>query len=276
MNFHPIQALRRRQLLKTLRRSKIPLKLWHQVTQKMPMMQRYTTQERARLRVLASDILYRKAISPAQGMALTDEIRVTICAQAAILIFGLEDPESDPSLDWFHNWHEIIVYPTPFRNTKGIAFNAQGWLVSWAGVESGETQYQGPVIIDWQEDKPHPLSSHANQVLMHELAHKLDMLDGPIDGHPPLHPGMSQKDWYEAFEPAYEHLKAKVARGAQTTINPYAATNPAEFFAVTTEYFFEAPQMLYRVYPKVYLQMKLFYRQDTLLRQRQTQHRRRK
>jgi len=268
MHFHPIRSLRHRQLIHILHKSKIPLKLWHQVTAKMPMMQRYTTEERARLRILASDILYRKTISPARGMRLTDEIRVTLCAQAAILIFGLEDPEEDPSLEWFRNWHEIVVYPTPFRNTKKEVFNAEGWLVSWAGIETGETQYQGPVIIDWSNDKPHPLRSHANQVLMHELAHKLDMLDGSINGHPPLHRGMSEKDWYEAFEPAYETLKSAARNGRHTAINPYAATNPAEFFAVTTEYFFEAPARLHQVYPKVYRQLSHFYRQDPLQRER--------
>jgi len=268
MHFHPILAFRHLQLLHALHKSKIPLKLWHKVTTQMPIMQRYTAQERTKLRILASDILYRKIISLAQGMVLTDEIRITLCAQAAILIFGLEDPEKDPSLDWFHNWHEIIVYPAPFRNTKKEVFNGAGWLVSWAGVEAGETQYQGPIIIDWSSDKPHPLRSHANQVLMHELAHKLDMLDGSVDGHPPLHANMSQKDWYNAFEPAYQKLKTAAANGRHTAITPYAATSPAEFFAVTTEYFFEAPARLHQVFPKVYQQLTLFYRQDPLQREK--------
>lgn len=265
-HFRPLQAYQYLKVLRMLKKSKIPLKLWHQVESQMPMMRRYNSRERTRLRLLASEIFYRKTISPAQGMVLTDEIKVTLCAQAAILIFGLEDPEQDPNLEWFRNWHEIVVYPTPFRNTKQIAFNSEGWLVSWAGIEAGETQYQGPVIVDWSSDKPHPLRGRANQVLMHELSHKLDMLDGNTNGHPPLHANMSEKAWYEAFEPAYEKLKAAAEHGRQTAINPYAATNPAEFFAVTTEYFFEAPQVLHRTYPKVYQQMKLFYRQDPLAR----------
>ncbi|MDX1352892.1 MAG: zinc-dependent peptidase, partial [Thiomicrorhabdus sp.] len=112
-----------------------------------------------------------------------------------------------------------------------------------------------------------PLHSHANQVLMHEMAHKLDMLDGYTNGHPPLHANMSEQAWFSAFEEGFTCLNQQVKQGKKPDINPYAATNPAEFFAVTTEYFFEAPEKLYRVYPKVYQQLALFYQQQPLQQQ---------
>ncbi|WEJ63606.1 M90 family metallopeptidase [Thiomicrorhabdus lithotrophica] len=256
--------IKRYALLRHLRKSKIPLGLWHKTIAKMPLMQRYNSSERMQIRLLAGEILRCKAIVPVQGMRLTDEIRIMIATQAAILIFGFESSDDTFSLDWLRNWNQIIVYPTAFRNGRENLLSTDGFLVSWAGVESGETQYQGGIIIDWQDSQPHPLHAHANQVLMHEMAHKLDMLDGYTNGHPPLHANMNEKAWFEAFEEAFEDLNQQIDRGKVTIINPYAASNPAEFFAVATEYFFEAPKRLHRAYPKVYQQLLLFYRQNPI------------
>ena len=99
-------------------------------------------------------------------------------------------------------------------------------------------------------------------VVIHEFAHKLDMLNGPPDGLPPLHEGMRRQDWAGAFEPAYEDFCARVDDGEETAIDPYAAEHPAEFFAVTSEVFFETPDILQAEYPAVYAQLRLFYRQD--------------
>lgn len=249
-----------------LRKNKIPLKLWHRTIAQMPLVLHYSGREKMRLRLLASEVLLNKAILPVNGFELTDEMRVVIATQVAILLFGLEEPETDLNLSWIHNWNQILVYPSAFHNGRKTVFNAQGLLQSLAGFESGETHYQGGIIIDWSDDRPHPLRKHANQVLLHEMAHKLDMLDGDTNGHPPLHSNMSHQAWYEAFETAFETLNRQLQQGRFTDFNPYAATNPAEFFAVSTEYFFEAPQLLNRLFPKVYQQLRLFYRQDPLLR----------
>lgn len=257
-----MQRLKRYFLRRTLRQEKIPLPLWHQTIHSMPIMHRYSTSERVRLRVLASTVLSRKTFSGVQGLRLTDEMRVTLATQTAILIFGFEHPETNPTLDWLRNWYEIIVYPAPFYNGRPTQFNAQGSRISSAELESGETQYQGAVIINWQDDQPHPLHAQANQVLMHELAHKLDMLNGSANGQPPLHANMSPAAWYDAFESAYKQLNQQIHSGHKTHFNPYAATHPAEFFAVCTEYFFEAPHQLKKRFPNVYQQLVLFYRQD--------------
>ena len=253
-------------LQRRLRKNKIPLKLWHQSIAQMPLILGYRGREKMRLRLLASEVLWDKAIIPVKGFELTDEMRVVIATQVAILLFGLQDPETDPNLSWIHNWNQILVYPMAFHNGRKTVFNTQGLLQSLAGLESGETAYQGGIIIDWSDDQPHPLRKQANQVLLHEMAHKLDMLDGDTNGHPPLHSNMSHQAWYETFETAFEALNQQLQQGNLTALNPYAATNPAEFFAVSTEYFFEAPQILNRLFPKVYQQLRLFYRQDPLLR----------
>jgi Mlc titration factor MtfA (ptsG expression regulator) len=98
--------------------------------------------------------------------------------------------------------------------------------------------------------------------VIHELAHKLDYSDGSVNGCPALHEGMRVRDWRAAFEPAYEDLCRRVDAGEETAIDPYAAEAPEEFFAVTSEYFFEQPGLLKQTYPAVYTQMQQFYRQD--------------
>ena len=247
-----------------LRKGKIPLSLWHRAIEKMPIMSRYSASDRNHLRILATQILRKKKFHPVQGMLLTDQIMVMLATQVAIVIYGLENPEDDLSLDWIRNWQQIIIYPAPFQNGRENLLNYDGVSVSWKGFESGETSYQGEIIIDWQDDQPHALHRNASQVLMHELAHKLDMLDGNINGHPPLHANMNETDWFEAFETAYEDLTRAARHGKETAINPYATTSPAEFFAVMTEYFFESPQTLEKSYPKVYQQLVAFYRQNPL------------
>jgi Mlc titration factor MtfA (ptsG expression regulator) len=103
-------------------------------------------------------------------------------------------------------------------------------------------------------------------VVIHEFAHKLDMLNGEADGLPPLHAGMDRAAWVAAFEEAYEGFCDAVERGRETWLDPYAGEHPSEFFAVISEAFFEDPVETRRRYPDVYDQLKLFYRQDPLSR----------
>lgn len=259
-----IQKIQHQVLALHLKRHKIPLKLWHQAIQKMPIIKRYNSSQRMQIRLLASEILRIKHLIAIKGMVFTDEIKVIMATQAAIMVYGFEIANKGSAISWLRNWNQIIVYPMPFLNGRENIVSPNGILVSQSGFESGETQYQGGIIIDWNDDKPHPLKAHANQVLMHEMAHKLDMLDGETNGHPPLHADMNEREWFIAFENAFESLRQQLIKGQKPSINPYAATNPAEFFAVSTEYFFEAPAVLKRVYPAVYKQLMLFYKQSPL------------
>lgn len=108
----------------------------------------------------------------------------------------------------------------------------------------------------------------ASNLVIHELAHKLDMLNGAANGMPPLHPGMSVSDWSHAMQQAYDHLNHYLDHHNpdHAPIDPYAGENPAEFFAVISEYFFTAPDLLHHAYAQVYQQLCLFYRQDPLAR----------
>lgn len=235
----------------------------------MPLLKRYNVSEKVQLRILAGEVLRTKRMFGVQGFELTEKMRVMIATQVAMLLLGLRHPKSGSVLHWVRNWNQVVVYPTAYHNGQETVFNIRGELQSREGFNSGETHYQGGIIINWTDNEPHPLSENANQVLMHEMAHKFDMLDGDINGHPPLHSNMSQRAWYQAFSKAFELFNRQLQGGNYSVFaafNPYGATNPAEFFAVSTEYFFEAPHVLNRLFPEVYLQLTLFYRQDPLLK----------
>ena len=98
--------------------------------------------------------------------------------------------------------------------------------------------------------------------MIHEFAHKLDMQNGDANGFPPLHPGMDLKAWTEAFSVGFEDLQHRCSNGMHIGIDCYAASSPAEFFAVLSEVFFERPDVLQRHYVKVFEQLRLYYRQD--------------
>jgi MtfA peptidase len=125
----------------------------------------------------------------------------------------------------------------------------------------GEAWEGGPVLLSWFEnlDEIGDVS-----IVIHEFAHKLDMTNGEVDGMPALHEGMRRQDWVDAIGSAYEDFCRRVDTGEETEIDPYAAQHPSEFFAVCSEVFFEAPDLLRDEYPAVYAQLCLFYRQSPL------------
>jgi Mlc titration factor MtfA (ptsG expression regulator) len=135
----------------------------------------------------------------------------------------------------------------------------------WEEALIGEAWDLGPLILSWADVEASGLGDGYN-VAIHEIAHKLDLLNGEVDGFPPLHRGMSRKAWVEAFTLAFNDLQRRVDSGEDTAIDPYAAEEPGEFFAVLSEYFFELPELVEAEYPAVYRQLAAFYRQDPLAR----------
>ena len=252
-----MNRLQRWWLQRFLRKHRIPQPLWDATLSNIEVLARLNTKERHRLRELASRFLHEKSIAGAQGLLVTDKMRVTIAAQACLLILNL-------GLDYFEGWHEIIVYPDTFvvareeRDDAGVVHRNRHAL-------GGEAWGRGPVILSWMDAQPgaHP-HGHGSNVILHEFAHKLDMLNGAANGMPPLHADMSRPAWTEALSSAYANLYQKLQRYHHTAIDPYAVENPAEFFAVLTETFFEQPQYLFQEYPKAYEMFTQFYLQDPL------------
>lgn len=209
----------------------------------------------AHLRELTTWFIDRKSITGAQGLEVTPLMRVTVAAQACLLILNL-------GIEYFDGWVEVILYPGAFR-VNHEKMDSAGLVHHRVSVLTGESWLRGPVVLSWNDVERDTYDDHSSQnVVLHEFAHKLDGLNGVTNGMPPLGRGMSQKRWTEAMTEAYEALCLKVASGALTFINPYAATSPAEFFAVLSEYFFTAPDVLKESYPNVYRQLAMFYRQE--------------
>jgi Mlc titration factor MtfA (ptsG expression regulator) len=209
--------------------------------------------ERDRLERWATLFLSEKRVHGAGGLRLDDLMRYAIAAQACMLILELD-------LEYFRGWSEIIVYPDEFVAPREFVDEA-GVVHAHREVLAGEAWLGGPVILSWADAAPGRYADGVN-VVLHEFAHKLDMLNGGTDGFPPLHRDMSRAAWRRAFESAYGDFRERVDGGEDTLIDPYAAEHPGEFFAVMTETFFEMPEALKREYPDVYGQLALFYRQD--------------
>ena len=237
-----------------LRRKPIPHHIWHSVTRKILVLQGLDAVQMAHLRELTTWFLQSKATNGAQGLDVTLSMRVAVAAQACLLILNLD-------IDCFDDWVEVILYPGAFR-VNHEQMDAIGLVHNDASVLTGESWLRGPVVLSWDDverDTYHPQSGR--NVVLHEFAHKLDGLNGVTNGMPPLRRGMNRKRWAEDFSAAYDALCSQVAAGKSACINPYAATSPAEFFAVACEYFFTAPELLKSCYPGVHRQLTLFYRQ---------------
>ncbi len=255
----PIKRLRRVWLQHVLLRAKIPFPLWQHSIAAAPTLQTLDHGEARRLRQQASLFLHDKAVTGAGGLVVDPEMAVYVAAQACLLILNLD-------LEYFDGWNEVILYPDTFvvkrqqRDAAGVVHDTRQALV-------GESWSHGPLILSWADIAPGMSPhGHGSNVVLHEFAHKIDMLNGPADGLPPLHRGMHREAWTAAFSTAYEHLRHAVRQGHETAIDPYATTDPGEFFAVVTEVFFEEPEVLNGLYPDVYTQLRLFYRQDPLHR----------
>ncbi len=226
---------------------------WQEAEWHLPFLDRLSADERQRLRGLAREFIASKEWSGAQGLRLTAGIQLSIALQACLPILNL-------GLDWYDGWVGIVVYPGDFVIPRRVV-DADGIVHEYHDPVLGEAWEDGPVLLSWFDDPGEPGDV---SIVIHEFAHKLDMTNGAVDGMPRLHQGMSAADWRAAFLPAYEDFCARVEQGEETDIDPYAAEHPSEFFAVTSEVFFEAPALLNTTYPAVYRQLSAFYRQDPL------------
>ena len=247
--------------------------LWESATQPYLFMRGLPAGDDERLRNLAAGFLARKQFSGTHGLELTPFMRVQVAAQACILVLEL-------GLAMFDGWSEIIVYPGQVAPEREVVDEA-GVVHLVNDPMAGDAWLGGPVILSYEDvaltsDEEARVAGY--NVVIHEFAHKLDMLNGDPNGFPPLHEGMSPAAWRDAFRDAYGDFCRRVDEadalaerdgGAALDalpIDPYAAENPSEFFAVVSEAFFETPEWLQPAYPAVYGQLRLFYRQDPLAR----------
>jgi Mlc titration factor MtfA (ptsG expression regulator) len=231
--------------------------LWANTLAAVPILQPLADSESLRLKELATLFLQRKRFLAVQDLALTPSQQLLIAAQACLPLLNLD-------FSWYADWLTVVVYPGQFLRPRR-EIDAIGVMHEWTEVLRGEAWQRGPVVLSWADVAGSGVGDGYN-VILHEMAHQLDMLNGPADGFPPLHRSMPVSAWNRAFTEAYQQLNVTIARGNEPPIDPYAGQSPAEFFAVISEYFFERPAHLQHHYPKVYLQLAAFYRQDPLRR----------
>lgn len=244
-----------------LRRRPVASGLWEDLCRRLPLLQGYAPESLGRLRELTSRFLARKGIYGAGGLEVTEPMRVLIATQACIPILNL-------GLHWYRGWVSVLVYPDEFLARHDYVDEA-GVVHEGVHARIGESWSRGPVILSWAHAAEDAWAGDYGNVVIHEFAHKLDLLNGYANGLPPLHREMSRRAWTRAFTDAYEDFCKRVDSEGEVPFDAYAAQAPGEFFAVLSEAFFVMPDLVLKVYPKIYFQYSSFYRQDPVRRTRQ-------
>ncbi len=228
---------------------------WTQAFSRLPLLDRLTAEERLRLRRLVILFLHKKSFSGAHGLIVTEDMALVIALQACLPILNL-------GIEWYNGWVEIIVYPGDFAPKRTVT-DEYGVVHHVNDALSGEAWQRGPLILSW-DATAHAGALDGENLVIHEFAHKLDMLTGAANGLPPIHADMDVDEWINTFTAAFGDFQAKTEAGIDSGINRYAASSPAEFIAVLSEEFFERPQVIQARYPRVYDLLRKFYRQDPM------------
>ncbi len=227
----------------------------------LPFYQGLDDGERERLHGILRVIIAEKEWEGCAGFEITDEVKVVIAAQAALLVLSIEH-------DYFRRVKTILVYPSAYDTGRP---RGQGGIIveEGAGTHLGEAWYRGPVILSWDSVRygaEDPRDAH--NLVLHEFAHKLDMMDGTIDGTPPLTDKKAYREWARVMTEEYETLRGKAKKGKRSVLDRYGATNEAEFFAVAVETFFEKPLQMEKRHLELYELLREYFKQDPAQRLR--------
>jgi hypothetical protein len=215
-------------------------------------------QEQQRLRDNVRVFVAEKNWEGCAGLTVNDEMKVTIAGQACLMALGLE---GEP----FANVQSILVYPASYAVPQERWY--EGWSIAGEMGRSGEAWYRGPVILSWADvrrDSRHP--GYGRNLVWHEFAHQIDMLDRSTNGTPPLANRQTRQRWHDVMTTEFEKLRHDAAEGRETLLDSYGAESEAEFFAVTTECFFDCPAELREDHPAMYELLREYYRQDPAAR----------
>ncbi len=247
-------------LLKNARRKRVmerpfPEEWLEILSRTFPRIHRLSLEDRSELLRHIQVFLDEKRFEGAQGLEITDEIRLTIAAQACLLLLHRET-------DYYPGLYSIIVYPHEYVASRAVP-NRGGLVPETAQVRLGETAARGALVLTWDAARRGVSDvQDCRNVVFHEFAHQLDAEAGAFDGAPVLPRRSMYLAWARVLGEEYEALRENVMRHQPTDIDPYGATNPAEFFAVATECFFQQPQQMQAQHPELFHELKLFYRQD--------------
>jgi len=203
--------------------------------------------------------LAEKRFEGCNGLDITDEIRVTIAAQACMLLLHRET-------DFYPLLKSVLVYPDAFV-AQVKTHEPGGVVIEDEEEREGESWDIGALILSWKDVLEGVADPHDGyNVVFHEFAHQLDDEWGVADGAPPLPKKSMYEEWTRVFKAEYDALVEADDKEKETFLDPYGAESPAEFFAVVTECFFELPVALREHHPELYEQLRLFYEQDPAAR----------
>ena len=228
---------------------------WQEILRRnLPPYASLSDEERRRLHGTTNVFLAEKRFEGCGGLVLSDEVRVTIAAQACMLL--LNRPVAV-----YPKLRTVLVYPSTYVVGKRGLFGDEEPV----SVRLGESWQRGVVVLAWDSVKGGAANfDDGHNVALHEFAHQLDQEDGRGDGAPLLDSPSAYQTWARVFSREYESLRGRIKRGRRTVMESYGATNPAEFFAVATETFFEKPKQLHAKHPALYEELRQYYRTDPL------------
>ncbi|MBW1637103.1 MAG: zinc-dependent peptidase [Deltaproteobacteria bacterium] len=244
---------RRREALQT---TPFPQEWDHILNENLPPYRTISEDLRQQLQGYIQIFIGEKSFEGCGGLIINDEIRVTIAAQACMLLLNRE-------CDCYPKLYSILVYPSTYvaGSRESVALPP-----SDTSVRLGESWNHGAVVLAWDSVKSGAMNFRdGHNVTMHEFAHQLDQEDGRGDGVPTLGNRSAYSAWSRVFSHEYEMLQKKTAKGKEDVVDSYGATNPAEFFAVATETFFEKPVQLRKNHPLLYKEMQEFYKVDPVM-----------
>lgn len=224
--------------------------MFERVLARFPALHHLSARQQQALYRGAAAVLDQKSFQGADGFEphAEDCLAVAVLASLPVLVRGM---------DWYSEFHTFILYPDAFL-AEIEEIDDQGLVHSGRDLRSGEAWLRGPVVLAMNDVWESGQGTGFN-VVVHELAHQIDHRNGDANGFPPLADGMDRSAWTAAFTAGYEKLLAELERGQQPSLDPYAAESPAEYFAVVSEFFFDAPEWLLTHSPDVHTQLSSLY-----------------
>jgi Mlc titration factor MtfA (ptsG expression regulator) len=242
---------------KRLRSAPIPSAWLDIIDRNVPIYRRLIEADRHELLGHTQVFLAEKYFEGCGGLVLTDEIKVTIAAQACILLLRRDT-------DYYPRLVTILVYPHAYSANTVESIGA-GVVQERVDIRLGEAWKSGVVVLSWDDVQAQARNiSEGQNLVLHEFAHQLDMEDGAADGTPLLSRRSQHTAWATVMSREYERLQRDSFLGRGTVLDKYGASDPAEFFAVATECFFVTPGPLKRKHPELYKELKVFYKQDPI------------
>ncbi len=226
---------------------------WQSILERnVPIYARLSPDAQAELRAHVQVLLDEKHFEGCGGLEINDEIRVTIAAHAGLLLLGRQ-------AEYYPGLYSVLVYPGAYR--APLREHHEGGIVTEGEEERlGESWEQGALVLAWDSARSEARDvNDGSNVILHEFAHQLDTEDGAADGVPVLDRRSDYSAWARALRAEYERLRETPHL---SMLDEYGATDPAEFFAVATEAFFEQPRLLRRRHPELYGELSRFYRVD--------------